>query len=56
MDWSNKTLSSVSLLVLILIIFNTTFSIYTYFKLRNKAGPRGPAGSRGPRGPPGNSR
>ena len=40
------------ILLIFLFTINMIFSIWSYFKLRNKAGPMGPEGPRGPKGPP----
>lgn len=46
-----ETLFSLVIALYIIILAQLVFSIYTYFSLRNKTGPRGPRGPRGHRGP-----
>jgi len=53
MEFTNQTLTSLMIFVVIILTLNVIFSINSYFTLRNKTGPRGPRGSRGPRGPQG---
>ena len=56
MEFSSKKLSILVIINIVFSILILSFSLYIYFKLRNKRGPRGlrgERGSRGPRGPPG---
>ena len=53
MELTNDKLSIIVVVLGVILLLNIIFSIWVYFKLRNKKGPRGPKGERGPRGPRG---
>jgi hypothetical protein len=53
MIFSDRTLTKLVIVAIILATANMSFSLYTYFFLRNRRGRPGPKGERGPRGPPG---
>lgn len=40
-------------IVLLIMLFHMTFTVWSYFQLRNKQGPPGPPGPQGPPGPRG---
>ena len=53
MELDNKKLTILLIANFILLILIFSLTLYIYFKLRNKKGPRGLRGERGPRGPRG---
>lgn len=53
MIFSDKTLTKLVIVAIILASVNMSFSLYSYFFLRNRRGRPGPKGDKGPRGPPG---
>ena len=53
MEFSNKKITNILIVTIIIMIMHFSFTIWSYRQLRNKEGPRGHIGPRGPRGLPG---
>ena len=53
MEFNNKVLSIMALVLIVVQILTIIMSISFYVVVRNKSGPRGPRGRTGPRGPRG---
>ena len=47
-DFTTKTLSILTLVMIIIMLLHLSFTIWGYLQLRNKQGPVGPAGPAGP--------